>query len=59
MLKVTLVKGYIGCTPVQRATLKALGLKRIHMVKEHPDNEAIRGMIRRVEHLVEVETHAS
>lgn len=59
MIKVRLLKGFIGCTPRQRATLHALGLHRIRAVKEHPDNGAIRGMIRRVEHLVEVEDHAS
>lgn len=54
MMKVKLKRSYIGCTPNQRATLKAMGLRKIHQVKEMPDNSSTRGMIRTVEHLVEV-----
>lgn len=53
-MKVTLIKSKIGCTPKQRATLAALGLRKIRQVKELPDNGATRGMIKQVEHLVEV-----
>lgn len=38
-----------------RRVLKALGLKRIGMVKEHKDNNCIRGMINKVRHLVSFE----
>lgn len=55
MLKVKLVRSYIGCNPKQRATLQAMGLRKIRQVKELPDNGSTRGMIRLVEHLVEVE----
>lgn len=54
-LKVTLVKSPIGAIPKQRATVEALGLKKLHQVNELPDNEATRGMIEKVRHLVKVE----
>ncbi len=54
-LKITLVKSPIGAIPKQRKTVEALGLKRLNMTVEQPDNEAIRGMIWHVRHLVKVE----
>ena len=54
-LKITLVKSPIGAIPKQRATVEALGLKKMHKTVEKPDNDAIRGMVQRVRHLVEVE----
>jgi large subunit ribosomal protein L30 len=51
---VTLVKSKIGCTPRQRATLEALGLRRIRQAKTLPDTPTLRGMIFKVSHLVEV-----
>ena len=54
-LKITLVKSPIGAIPKQRATVEALGLKKMHKTVEKPDNDDIRGMIQRVRHLVEVE----
>lgn len=53
-IKVKLVKSRIGCTPAQRQTLDSLGLKRREMVKVHKDVASIRGMIKKVEHLVAV-----
>jgi len=55
MLKVTLIKSTIGCTESQIANVAALGLKKIRDVKEHNDTPAIRGMIKKVSHLVKVE----
>ena len=55
MLKVTLVKSPIGAVPKQRATVEALGLRKMHKTVEMPDNAAVRGMIERVRHLVKVE----
>ncbi len=55
MLKVTLVKSTIGCKKDQIATVAALGLKKIRDVKEHNDTPQIRGMIKKVSHLVAVE----
>lgn len=53
-IKVKLTRSYIGCTPKQRDTLRALGLKRIRQVRELPKNESTLGMVQRVNHLVEV-----
>lgn len=55
MLKIKQVKSRIGRSKKQRETLKKLGLKKINDVVNQPDNEAIRGMINKVAHLVEVE----
>jgi len=54
-VKVTLVKSPIGAIPKQRATVEALGLHKLHQTVELPDNEAVRGMIWHVRHLVSVE----
>ena len=54
-LKVTLVKSPIGAVPKHRATVEALGLKKLHKTVELPDNDAVRGMIWHVKHLVKVE----
>jgi large subunit ribosomal protein L30 len=53
-LEVTLVRSLIGCRPNQVATPKALGLKKIGSVVVKEDNEAIRGMIKTIAHLVKV-----
>ena len=54
-LKVTLVKSPIGAIPKQKVTVEALGLKKLNKTVELPDNEAVRGMIWHVKHLVKVE----
>jgi len=54
-LKVTLVRSTIGVIPKQRKTIEALGLGKINSMKVHKDNEATRGMLRKVSHLVKVE----
>ena len=54
-LKITLVKSPIGAIPMQRATVEALGLKKLQKTVELPDNAAVRGMIQNVRHLVKVE----
>ncbi len=54
-IKITLVKSTIGSKQDQIATVKALGLKKIRSVVEHNDTPQIRGMIKKVSHLVEVE----
>lgn len=53
-IKVTLKKSTIGCKKDQIATVQALGLKKINQCVEKPDNPQIRGMIFKVQHLVEV-----
>lgn len=54
-LRVTLVKSPIGAVPKNRKTVEALGLHKLHAVREVPDNNAIRGMLRQVQHMVKVE----
>ncbi len=54
-LKITLKKSLIGQTPKNRATAKALGLSKIGKTVEMPDNDAVRGMVRKVRHMVQVE----
>ena len=54
-LKITLTKSPITYAKNQRETLKALGLTKMQKTVEKPDNEAIRGMIKTVRHLVTVE----
>ncbi len=54
-LKVTLVKSVIGQKPKAKATVEALGLRKLNRSVEHKDNAAIRGMVKKVEHLVKVE----
>ena len=54
-LKVTLVKSPIGCVPKHRKTVEALGLRKVNKTVELPDNDAVRGMIWHVKHLVKVE----
>lgn len=54
-LKITLVKSPIGAIPKQRATVEALGLRKLNTTVEMPDNDAVRGMIWHVRHLVKVE----
>lgn len=54
-LKITLKKSTIGCLKNQIDTVAALGLRKIGQFKIHEDNPVIRGMVFRVQHLVEVE----
>jgi len=53
-IKIKLVKGLSGRKPNQLKTLKALGLSKINQVVEKADNEAVRGMIATVAHMVVV-----
>lgn len=54
-LKVTQVRSVISCPQDQKATVRALGLKRINHSVEQVDTPAVRGMIFKVKHLVNVE----
>ena len=54
-LKITLVKSTIGQIPKTRATVEAMGLRKLHQTVELPDNEATRGQIQKVRHMVKVE----
>jgi len=53
-IKVKRIRSTIGCNPKQRKVVAALGLHKMHMVKEFKDNAAVRGMIAKVPHMVEV-----
>lgn len=53
-LVIRLVKGRIACNPNQRACLKGLGLKRRHQEVALENTPAVRGMVKKVLHLVEV-----
>ena len=53
-LKITLVKSIIGLSPKQEATVKALGLRRMHQSVSHDDTPTVRGMIAAVPHMLEV-----
>jgi large subunit ribosomal protein L30 len=55
MLKITQVRSKIGYKPKARATLEALGLRKIRQTVELPDNPSIRGMIQKIEYLLNVE----
>lgn len=54
-LKITLVKSTIGSIPKHRKTVEALGLRKLHKTVEMPNNDAVRGMVDQVKHLVKVE----
>ena len=53
-LRVTWKKSAIGYKEDQKRTIEALGLKRLGHSVEKPDNRAVRGMLTKVRHLVEV-----
>ena len=54
-VKITLVKSTIGCLKKQKATVEALGLKKIGSSNVLKDTDVLRGMINVVSHLVKVE----
>lgn len=54
-IKLTQIKSPIGYKPKAKATLKALGLKRIHQTVEKTDSPVIRGMINVIPFLLKVE----
>ncbi len=54
-LRVKYVKSAIGYPKDQKATIQALGFRKLQQTVEHEDHPTIRGMIRKVNHLVQVE----
>ena len=54
MLKLQWVTSFIGCTRDMRAAIRGLGFRRLEQTVERPDTPAIRGMVRKVRHLVKV-----
>ena len=53
-LKVTLKKSLIGRPEAHRKVVESLGLRKVNNSVVHNDNEAIRGMIKKVDYLLEV-----
>ena len=55
VLKITLVKSTIGAVPKNKAIVESMGLRKIGKSVVLPDNDATRGQIRQVNHLIKVE----
>ncbi|MBN1180423.1 MAG: 50S ribosomal protein L30 [Anaerolineae bacterium] len=54
-LRIKLVKSPIGYSERQKRTLRALGLRRMNQAVDKPDTPAVRGMVAKVQHLIELE----
>ena len=54
VVRITLVKSPIGYSMRHKATVRALGIRKMHQTVEHIDSPTLRGMIAIVNHLVEV-----
>ncbi len=55
IIRITLVRSAIGYSKEHKATVRALGLRRLHQTVEHLDTPTLRGMLYKVNHLVLVE----
>lgn len=55
ILRITLVKSPIGYSERQKGTVRALGLRRLHQTVEKVDSPVLRGMVKSVSHLLQVE----
>ena len=58
-LKITLVRGLVGTTKDQRETVRSLGLRKIRQTVVRDDRPEVRGMVRKVLHLVSVEEESA
>ena len=54
-IKVTQIKSAINRSKRQKATLEALGFRKLNQTVEHEETDAVKGMIAKVSHLVKVE----
>lgn len=54
-IEITLVRSPLACKPNHRATVRALGLKKIGQSVIHDDNDVIRGMANKIGYLVNVQ----
>lgn len=54
-LRITYSRSAIGYNEKQKATVKALGFRKLYQTVEHEDTPAIRGMVEKISHLVTVE----
>ncbi|HEY3343599.1 MAG TPA: 50S ribosomal protein L30 [Anaerolineaceae bacterium] len=55
VLRITLIHSAIGNTKKHKATVRALGLHRLHETVEQVDSPSLRGMLYKVNHLVRIE----
>jgi large subunit ribosomal protein L30 len=55
IIRITLVKSPIGYSKEHKATVRSLGLRKMHQTVEHVDSPTLRGMLYKVNHLVKVE----
>jgi large subunit ribosomal protein L30 len=53
-LRIKLVRSVIGNRPEHRDTVRGLGLRRLNQIVERPDTPEVRGMVRKVTHLVSI-----
>jgi large subunit ribosomal protein L30 len=54
MIRVRQIRSGIACPIEMRETLRALGLGKMHRISERADTKEVRGMIKKISHLVEV-----
>lgn len=57
-VRITLVRSPIGYSKRHKATVRALGLRRMHQTVEQVDSPTLRGMLALVAHLVEIDEKA-
>ena len=53
-VKIKMIGSVIGCPEKQRETVRGLGLRRLHQVVERVDTPEVRGMVKKVPHLVAI-----
>ena len=53
-IKVKMIGSVIGCPEKQRATVRGLGLRRMNQVVERQDTPQVRGMVKKIPHLLEI-----
>ena len=54
-VRITLVKSPIGFPEPQKRTVKALGLRRMNFTVEHQDTPVVRGMLKKIIHLIRID----
>jgi len=54
-LKITYIRSAIHCPQAHKKVIRALGLRKLQQTVIRPDSPAVRGMVRKVQHLLRVE----
>ena len=54
MIKIKMIGSVITCPEKQRETVRGLGLRRMHQVVEREDTPMVRGMVKKIPHLVAI-----